>query len=777
MNDSKSAPTLQTKQQILISSSISDQISTEDFYEYCKSQLKISKNNSYLQNKFKDPSLDMYDSGLSFVESKLNEERVLKLIAERKARREAELLTPRNNIITPYSQDSLYFLVLSPDTAKLMISSYELQHCKKNFLKILNNSPNCHEAYFGLGRLASYECKFVEALHYLNNAISIHNDELYIKWYVVVSIKCNRLIFVQESYLPIFCCFKASPINQEKMLQRLSKLPVTVETLWCYMELSGQGLESEAAEFYASKIKDIDKYYGYLAWSELYLQHDWQKGVSVLKELIKQFPYRPEAYTRLWKYYYYTAKNYEFAEDVISEAFLRVTDYTYNNFYLLFCLYCAKSYYKTGKIKHSLQLLQKKFLENYDFPIFLYQFGRLACKSEQSSYISAAVGALKEFNRLCPTTKQGCSNFWLAKAYLQLRHYTESYKYITRALLALDSTQIVKKENLRRWANDLKLHISALKEAELILKQPPTQQVLAESVEIMKKIKNFHKFSAGLLNAKIIWVSGNHKEAVNKIRALCDNNEISKSAYTLLFKYLSASKEFVLLEKCAFDMVSKCNLAVIPTELWITGNLWYAKALAKNGKPLKAILVLKSVAKIFTPLPYISTPFTRALQRACTVQQLNDPSSVNFHVYDSYRHSFTSARDLSNQIIDDNGAPIPDIGIFQSRRLEKSLTVGLETFKQFFMFINLGDDEDFKEIEVIPQKAEDGFIGISVYSKPKFLYLIGKYALKFGVMNNDGICALKDFIEVLQSRMENPKALAGITKAKTIIQFLIERST
>lgn len=775
MKDSKSTSSITNKPQILISSNSSELIPTEDFYDYCKSQLKISKNNSYLQKKFKDPGINCSESVSSFLESKQNEERVLKLIAERKARRENELSTPRDNTLTPCSQDSLNFLILSPDTTKLMISSYEIEICKKNFLKVLENNPRCHEAYFGIGRLACYECKFVEALHYFSNAISIHRDELYIKWYVVISVKCNRSIYVQESNFPIFCCFKASPVSQEKMLQYLSELPVSIESLWCYMDLSQQGIELEAAEFYASRIKDQDKYFGYLAWSEIYLQKDWQKGVSLLKELINQYPYRPEAYTKLWKYYYYTTKNYELSEDIASEAFLRVTDYAYNSYYLLFCLYCAKSYNKTGKTIHSLQLLQKKFLKNYDYPIFLYHFGRLACKSEHPSYIPASIGALKEFIRLCPTIKHGQSNYWLAKGYLQIRHYIEAYKYVARALNGLDSTQIVKKENLRRWANDLKLHIVELKQADTLLKLKFTPEVLAECLGIVEKVKMFHKYSAGVLSAKILWVSGNRKEAIDKIRGICETNELRKSAYTLLFKYLAASKEFILLEKCAFDMIKKCNMAIIPTELWITGNLWYAKALAKNGKPSKAILILKSLAKIFTPLPFISIPFTRTLQRACTIQQLTDPSSINFHVYDSYKHSFTSARELSNKIIDDNGAPVPEIQIFKSRRLEKTSTQGLEIFKQFFVFISDKDDEDFNEIGVIPQKSEEGFTGISVYSKPKFLYLIGKYALKFEIMENDGMCALKDFIEISQTRRQNSKIVEGVGKAETVLRCLIER--
>jgi hypothetical protein len=70
-------------------------------------------------------------------------------------------------------------------------------------------------------------------------------------------------------------------------------------------------------------------------------------------------------------------------------------------------LACAKSYFKTGKISSSLQLLQQKFIENSDFPIFLYEYARLCCKSEDFYYNGSAIGALKECLRINGQNKQG----------------------------------------------------------------------------------------------------------------------------------------------------------------------------------------------------------------------------------------------------------------------------------------------------------------------------------------------------------------------------------
>jgi hypothetical protein len=204
----------------------------------------------------------------------------------------------------------------------------------------------------------------------------------------------------------------------------------------------------------------------------------------------------------------------------------------------------------------------------------------------------------------------------------------------------------------------------------------------------------------------------------------------------------------------------------------VVGNLWYDKALVKNCKPSKAILVLKSIAKIFTPIPFMSLPFTRTLQRASSVQQLKDPSTVNFHVYDSYKHSFSSARELNFKLIDDQDAPVPETGMFGQRRLGKTLTQGVEKFQKFFVFSQETSHDDFENLELIPQVQGEEFTGISVYSKPRFLYLIGKYALRFQTMVNDGVCALKDFLEITRAKKQSPSVLNQLAKAENVLKLL-----
>ena len=99
----------------------------------------------------------------------------------------------------------------------------------------------------------------------------------------------------------------------------------TVENFWTLMELSFKSSEElEVPEFYATKVREVDKYFGYLAWSEVFFyRNEWQKGLDILKQLILSHSKRPEAYIKMWYHYFYNVKDYEQAECVICEAFLK----------------------------------------------------------------------------------------------------------------------------------------------------------------------------------------------------------------------------------------------------------------------------------------------------------------------------------------------------------------------------------------------------------------------------------------------------------------------
>ena len=651
---------------------------------------------------------------------------------------------------------------------KKLIPDYELMSCKKYFSSVISSNNSCHEAFFGLGRLYSYEGRYYEGLKYINIAISIYPDLFYIQWSVVLAIKCNQSIKAENSLCTMLCCLPKKTANQELLLSRLETLPKTTTTLWCYMELCRTGVESEATEYYATCIKDSDQYLGYLAWSDIYMNSSAQQSIDILKELIKQNLHRPEAYLKLWNYYYYDIKNYEQAEDIASEAFLRVTDSEYNSYYIYFCLACAKSYFKTGKISSALELLQKKFIENNEFPIFLYQFARFCVKSEDFSYNGCAIGALKECIKLCEPSKIGCIYYWLSKAYIHNRYHLEAYKYIEKSLKFLNSAFQNKREKLITWKNDMEEHILMIKTAEEYLSECISPKNLVECLSICKKIKNFHKLYSSILLAKLMWKIDKRKEAIEKLNFICSMSTVKITGYYELLLYLKESNECVLYEQTAAQMVAKCKNSQVPTNIWVKANILYAKALVHNKKPAKAIIVLKAIAKVFTPMPYANIVYTRTLQKAKTVLQLLNPQDINVCLYDSYKNSFANIRDFSSKIIDAADAPQPDTQEFKGRRPERTVTEGLRCFKKICINLDYGEDEKIDEnFLLIPELSNtNGFIAISVCSNSKFLYLLAKIALKYNICIEDGKCAIQDYIELLKKCWEKS------TKSRENIIFL-----
>jgi hypothetical protein len=90
----------------------------------------------------------------------------------------------------------------------------------------------------------------------------------------------------------------------------------TIESLWIRMKIaiSGDlkiGLEIEHPRYYASKIAEIDKFYGYLAWSDVFIsENELDRAENVLNDVMSNFQDRPETYIKLWHLYYYRKRTY-----------------------------------------------------------------------------------------------------------------------------------------------------------------------------------------------------------------------------------------------------------------------------------------------------------------------------------------------------------------------------------------------------------------------------------------------------------------------------------
>lgn len=60
------------------------------------------------------------------------------------------------------------------------------------------------------------------------------------------------------------------------------------------------GIEIEVPQYYASNIKELDTYYGYLAWTMIFFKENQEeRAMKILREIIRSNPERPEAYLML----------------------------------------------------------------------------------------------------------------------------------------------------------------------------------------------------------------------------------------------------------------------------------------------------------------------------------------------------------------------------------------------------------------------------------------------------------------------------------------------
>lgn len=666
-----------------------------------------------------------------------------------------------------------------------MIPDYEETSCKEIF-----SNPTCHEACFGLARLYCYEGKFQRALEFLNLALTYKTDLLYKKWQSILTVKVTKQVDTEaiqtKSVLSTFLC--CNPVHSQiSVLNLLQEHPECVESLWGYMELSMKGFpELDHPEHYASKIKDQNPYLGYLSWSEVYFRrNEWQKGLDILKQLIINFSNRPEAYIKLFYHYFYNVQDYEQAEGVLLEASLMVNSSEHHQYYILFSIYSAKALFKLKRIRESLDLLQRKFLENPTYPIFLYMYGKYCTKSEDYIYNGTAIGALQECIRLCDSSRYGLIYYWLAKAHTQARQHIEAYDIVKLALQYLDSSSSSKKVlELRRWMFDMQGSIQKIEEIQRILAEDLNSEGFKKCKELCAEVKDLHKLTVDVLYAEMLWKTGRHEEALKKLYAVSGISTVKMNAHFLLLKYLGKQKNMKCMKTVACEMVVKCKNPQVPANVWVKANLIYAKVLIKNKKPGKAIMILKLLAKVLPPIPFANITYTKLLRRAKNLQDLTLAHSLtldsyNTYNYGTYKNSFIDGafevRDFSQRFIAEEAAPLPSImdNRFRERRADRTVS---EKVNEFRIYKKKKTQDEF-EIEN-EEKKDNTLLGVqipprefkslTVCSDPSFLYKIGKIAAAHRVSVQDGICAINDFIELLKFEKDRFKRLEMLEKAEKV---------
>ncbi|CAG9326692.1 unnamed protein product [Blepharisma stoltei] len=774
----------------------------EEFVKICKSQIKVSSRNKAIKSKLgisDSPRLSQYNSE-KFNEmaqqqlEELRKQRIEMPVNPENERTETEVVIDQNSCFS-------WFIVKNKGVQNT-IPDYELQECKVVFTEMLNKSEKSHEAYFGLGRLMAHEGKYVVAIQHIKKALSIMpQDTIYNLWYIALNMRLpnDRRSEKQAPPSPSFldsliCCGnreKEEPKNVYKDSYKvLSTAEKQLEVLWALMEISIKKVFSvdtniDLPKYFAYQIKEIDDYYGYLAWSEILFEDEkeWQKGLHVLKELVNGYPDRPEAYIKLWQHYYYTVKDYEQALDISFEGFIRVADPEYTHYYTLFCINYAKSCYKMGKLKNAIEILQQKFIENPSYPIFLYHYGRICTKSEDLSFNGSAIGALQETLRLSDKYRYGCIYYWLSKAYMLSRQHIEAYHAMKDSLKHLDHSEKRKSTELKRMIQEMGPNIAAYEEIEHVLKNNLVNENQEKCFRLCKEISVYQKLTGEVLHAKLLWAQGLEEDALRELESAAYMSNTKMLAYFQLLKYLEMKKEYKTMKAIGQEMILKCKNSQVPAPVWMRAHILFAKILVKNSQVSKAIVTLKCLAKVFPILPYIEIPYTKRLKDSDTIQDISQASiiprdSVDFYNFGSPRNSFMnitmpknidsikkmkiphSNREFLFKFLEEEAAPQPDPSVpAHGRKKVAHFSDVMKTHKSFKKFNSLAikteDEENLESMEPIPimtptPSGPNSLSGFSVSSDPTFLYKIGKYSAQYRQNINDGLCALEDYLSLLR---------------------------
>ena len=652
--------------------------------------------------------------------------------------------------------------IIKGKSLKNIIPDYEFSISEEKLQQNIENDQKDPELYFNIGRLMCHKQNYPRAIEFFNKAISLSKDNVQYKlWKTVVSIDTYKTIPADTQKNQVFCCLARERSPKLKFLTNLintfSAYPSQIEALWALMEISLRKIVEaeqyiESPRYYASVMKELDKYYGYLSWSYISLNENRPEGIEILLDIINTYPNRPEAYYLAWDYYY-KIKKYERSKDIATEAFLKLTDIESNYYYILFSIRIAKSYYYTGEFNNCVELLHKKYLEHPEYPVFLYKFAKYYVVSEDFAMSGACKGILKELIRLCDESRLGSIYYWLFKSYQLTRQYPYAYKYATKALPYLDPNKPKKYSEIQIICQEMKPAINIISN---IKSNIANQTITKEILKKCEDVKQFYKPIGELLLAEALYLKGNTDEAVTILKSMISSSRIETSAYFKLLLIDPDCSEIIFKE-----LLERTKNSQIPPQVWVKVNLLYSKFMFKQGHNKKAFYILRVLAKMMPPLPYVKIPYCRSLQNSETFQELEVAftkiSDINS---DDNRASFEY---FNREMIDES--PLSS----NPKRERIKNYQGKQYIKYHSSFIDADLTEVNQEDLLTFQAAPDNYLaGFSICSKPKFLYYIAKFSAKAQGNSEVGLLAINDYLELMKLEKNKTKANVKIIKAKQI---------
>lgn len=640
---------------------------------------------------------------------------------------------------------------------------YELERCKAICGDVLSRAESA-EASFALGRLLTYEGSYESAQRLVADArTKAPGDELYCTWELLLRVlaikgKCKpKRIFDFHSIwqsLANTCSSKDSRSHRESLVSpsptELSRL--SIEQLWCYLELALADPQSQGdPRRYAAQLKEMHRYYGYLAWALCYLQSstDWSKGVEILQELIRTHPLSPESYLKLWGVYYYRCKDYESAMDVIEQAFVKATDHRL--FRLLVSLKYAKTLWRVKRTEACLDFLQRQYSEQSGHMGYLYLYGRLSVQSESLRERVFAINALQETIRLGAKKRRGLAFYWLAKAYLLGRETAEAVTAFQQAALLLPASQAKKLTQTRSYLSQMTSFILSLEQ----LRSFPVvgdSEAAIQAQRLAAAVSLCDENAGNLAYSQVLFRMGLQSSALAVAQTVCERRTDSLLATIQRLRILKKQgnwERMKLEAEACIEQGLKCAVSEAMDLVML-----YADSLALGGEPLKGILALKCAGKSFPPVAFSDFPYLYTLQRATSLTQLNLlPSQI--HVLED--HFIASCPpDFLTLLAQVSRATKHDYQQHCEPRPSTSILESPSPFQQSFQAsLSLALGQETPAIE-----------RFHLCSSVQFLYKIGKLAVRYKCGYEDACWALKDCLDWLKRRLPSPFSDPSSLQAK-----------
>ena len=737
--------------------SVSDQIvPLKEFFKSLHSRIRINSKNLNLQSKFninQEIPYEDYDKALLRVlENSYRKYKKPKYYSAYEEDKSGLKLD---------SGSSFILLILRRKHYRDVAPDVELARYKEVCYEMISKLSNCHEAHFGLAKLLTYEGNYEQAEQHLNIALSEDKtSEIYNMWLgVLKSLSLNSKAKALASRR--FC---ESNIYLALARKNLRK----VELLWSLMNISLLdyliiGQEIESPQHYASRIKEIDNFYGYLAWSEVLMRSETSankdRSEAVLQELIQVYPSRPESYIKLW-YHYYASKSYSLSLSVAEAAFLKLAE-SAGEYTVIINLNYARSLFKMEKFRSCFELLQMMYTQYSQYSVYLYHYGRLCLKSKDAVFLGSAVGALEECIKICSEYRHGGIYYWLMVGYILGNDKVQAYSYAKTGIQILtgladkfsggsfveksyEKKVIAKMNEMKDIVKDMHIDILNMEMLEKIIDNFQPSK-LEEAKIHCRNIAKFDQAEGAICNAKLMLALGEREQAVQLLRKTMAISSLQMKPFFMLAEILNAGPDLHATETLCKEMMKRCRNSMIPVQVWIKAHMIYIKCLLGRGEYQQCILILKSLAQV-QPTPFIpDLEYTRQLQFATSKQQL-------LHIADNLTVDTQGQCDIQSTIIS-------RAKLLTSRRNLSSMIIDSECDREIDRNIEdiNGEVEEFgsRTPEPLPKArisktpvGDAANTGFSVSISYKFLYMIGKISAKYEVEIEDGYHAMHDFLNI-----------------------------